>query len=106
MHAYLITAKPGPFRRAFAMAVHVVAVVVALVVMVVLGVIAFAFRCIRPIANYLAANALYLELWAADRTGLPPVSSIVGAGLTAEFMNEFRKGWDTPAAEHERTHTA
>lgn len=99
MHAYLITAKPGRIRRTLAWLQVWAVRLLALAAMVLLGTAVFAVRCARPVINYLARGAVDLEAWASARTGLPPVGAAVGASLTAEFMNEFRNGWDTPAAD-------
>ncbi|MFK0182050.1 hypothetical protein ACIQVR_39570 [Streptomyces xanthochromogenes] len=99
MHTYVITAKPAAWQRLFA-AVRVWTVrLAALTVMGVLGGLVFAIRSARPLINYVAAAAMRLEFWAARRTGLPPLGAVLGAQLTAEFMREFRNGWDRPAAE-------
>ncbi|TXS40074.1 hypothetical protein [Streptomyces sp. OR43] len=91
MHPYLITAKPGRFRRTLT-AVRVWTVrILALAVMTVLGAAVLTVRCARPIVNYVATRAIYLELWAAQRIGRPPVSGFVGAGITDEFVAEFHR---------------
>ncbi|MGW6578894.1 hypothetical protein ACWF76_05715 [Streptomyces globisporus] len=59
--------------------------------MAVLGVVVLAVRCARPIVNYLATRLIFLELWAAQRLGRPPVSGFVGAGITDEFVAEFHR---------------
>ncbi|MEV5619420.1 hypothetical protein [Streptomyces bacillaris] len=91
MHPYLITAKPGWFRRTASWVRVWTLRLLALAVMVVLGVVVLAVRCARPIVNYLAARLIFLELWAAQRLGRPPVSSFVGAGITDEFVREFHR---------------
>lgn len=91
MHAYLITAKPGRLRRAAAWAGRWVLRALALTVMVALGSVVLAVRCCRPVINYLATRAAWLELWAASVTGIGPVGSIVGSQLTDEFITEFHK---------------
>jgi hypothetical protein len=63
----------------------------ALTVMAVLGVLVLTVRCIRPVINYVATRAIYVELWAAQRIGRPPVSGFVGAGITDEFIREFHR---------------
>lgn len=91
MHPYLITAKPGRIRRT-ARWVRVWAVrILALTVMSVLGVLVLTVRCIRPVINYVTTRAIYIELWAAQRIGRPPVSGLVGASLTDEFIREFHR---------------
>ncbi|MFB6873734.1 hypothetical protein [Streptomyces sp. NPDC056323] len=91
MHPYLITAKPGRIRRALA-GVRVWSVrLLALTVMTLLGAAVLTVRCIRPVINYLATRAIYIELWAAQRLGRPPVSGLVGAGITDEFIREFHR---------------
>ncbi|MDP5310423.1 hypothetical protein [Streptomyces poriferorum] len=91
MHPYLITAKPGRIRRTLT-AVRVWTVrLLALAVMTVLGAAVLTVRCARPIVNYVASRAIYLELWAAQRIGRPPVSGLVGAGITDEFVAEFHR---------------
>ncbi|MFE7106617.1 hypothetical protein ACFU98_35255 [Streptomyces sp. NPDC057575] len=91
MHPYVITAKPGRIRRALT-GVRVWSVrLLALTVMTLLGAVVLTVRCIRPVINYLASRAIYIELWAAQRLGRPPVSGFVGAGLTDEFAREFHR---------------
>lgn len=51
----------------------------------------FTVRCARPVINYLATRAAWLELWAASVTGIGPVGAAVGSGLTDEFIREFHK---------------
>lgn len=91
MHPYLITAKPGRIRRT-ATWVWVWALrILALTVMTVLGAAVLTIRCARPLINYLATRAAWLELWASQHTGLPPFGAAVGSGLTDEFVNEFHR---------------
>ncbi|NUL14498.1 hypothetical protein [Streptomyces lunaelactis] len=99
MHSYLITAKPGWIARACTWLRTWTVRLLALLVMVLLGAAVFTIRCARPVINYLATAAVHIEAWASARSGLPPVGAAVGAGLTAEFVREFRNGWDTPATE-------
>ena len=91
MHAYLITAKPGRLHRAAVWAGRWALRALALTVMTVLGTLVFAVRCARPVINYAATRAAWLELWAASRTGIGPVGAAVGSGLTDEFVREFHK---------------
>ncbi|MGW5291513.1 hypothetical protein [Streptomyces bacillaris] len=91
MHPYLITAQPGRVRRALTVLHRWSVRALALVVMVVLGVVVLLVRCARPIVNYLATRLIFLEVWAAQRLGRPPVSSFVGAGITDEFVAEFHR---------------
>jgi len=91
MHPYLITAKPGRWRRAAAWAGRWAVRVLALAVMTGLGAVVFTVRCARPVINYLATRAAWLELWAASHTGIGPVGAAVGSGLTDEFIREFHK---------------
>lgn len=91
MHPYLITAKPGRVRRALTALRVWTMRILALTVMTVLGAAVLIVRCARPVVNYLATRAIYLELWAAQRLGRPPVSSLIGAGITDEFVNEFHR---------------
>ncbi|GGJ86955.1 hypothetical protein GCM10011583_18210 [Streptomyces camponoticapitis] len=98
MHPYLITAKPGRIRRSLT-ALRVWSVrLLALAVMTGLGAVVLTVRCARPVINYLATKAIYLELWAAQRLGRPPVSGLVGAGLTDEFIREFHRARQTTNA--------
>lgn len=98
MHPYLITAQPGRIRRTLT-AVRVWTVrILALTVMTVLGAAVLIVRCARPVINYLASRAIYLELWAAQRIGRPPVSGFVGAGITDEFVAEFHRARTAAAA--------
>ncbi|MEU2403386.1 hypothetical protein ABZ609_03535 [Streptomyces rubiginosohelvolus] len=63
----------------------------ALAVMGVLGAVVLTVRCVRPVVNYVATRLIFLELWAAQRLGRPPVSGFVGAGITDEFVAEFHR---------------
>jgi len=91
MHPYLITAKPGRLHRAAVWAGRWTVRVLALLVMVGLGALVFAVRCARPVINYAATRAAWLELWAASVTGIGPVGAAIGSGLTDEFVAEFHK---------------
>ncbi|WP_329217345.1 hypothetical protein [Streptomyces microflavus] len=91
MHPYLITAKPGRIRRTLTVLRRWSVRALALAVMTVLGVVVLTVRCARPIVNYLATRLIFLELWAAQRLGRPPVSGFVGAGITDEFVREFHR---------------
>lgn len=98
MHPYLITAKPGRARRLLAVLRVWSVRVLALTAMTLLGTIVLAIRCARPVINYVATRAAWLELWAANVTGIPPVGASVGAGLTDEFIAEFHRARHTTAA--------
>lgn len=91
MHAYLITAKPGRLSRAVRWMGRWALRVLALTVMVTLGAVVFTVRSARPVINYCATRAAWLELWAASVTGIGPVGAAVGSGLTDEFIREFHK---------------
>lgn len=91
MHAYLITAKPGRLHRAAVWAGWWALRALALTVMCSLGAVVLTVRCARPVINYLATRAAWLELWAASVTGIGPVGAAVGSGLTDEFVREFHK---------------
>ncbi|MCX4697010.1 hypothetical protein [Streptomyces sp. NBC_01373] len=91
MHAYLITAKPGRLHRAAVWAGRWALRALALTVMCALGSVVLVVRCARPVINYAATRAAWLELWAASVTGIGPVGSIVGSQLTDEFIAEFHK---------------
>lgn len=91
MHAYLITAKPGRLHRAAVWAGRSVLRALALTVMVALGAVVFTVRSARPVINYAATRAAWLELWAASVTGIGPVGAAVGSGLTDEFIREYHK---------------
>lgn len=91
MHPYLITAKPGRIRRTLTVLRRWSVRALALTVMTVLGVVVLTVRCARPIVNYLATRLIFLELWAAQRLGRPPVSGFIGAGITDEFVAEFHR---------------
>ncbi|MFD3814993.1 hypothetical protein ACFWRZ_07995 [Streptomyces rubiginosohelvolus] len=91
MHPYLITAKPGWFRRTAAGVRVWTLRLLALLVMGVLGAVVLTVRCARPVVNYLATRLIFLELWAAQRLGRPPVSGFVGAGITDAFVDEFHR---------------
>lgn len=91
MHAYLITAKSGRLHRAAVWAGRWALRALAVTVMCALGAVVFTVRCARPVINYLAVRAAWLELWAASVTGIGPVGAAVGSGLTDEFVREFHK---------------
>ena len=91
MRPYLITAKPGRLHRAASWAGRWTVRVLALLVMAVLGALVLVVRCARPVINYTATRAAWLELWAASVTGIGPVGAAVGSGLTDEFIREFHK---------------
>ncbi|MCX5253601.1 hypothetical protein OOK27_05360 [Streptomyces canus] len=91
MHAYLITAKPGRLHRAARFAGRWALRALALTVMVGLGAVVFPLRSARPVINYVATRAAWLELWAASVTGIGPLGAALGAGLTDEFRTEFHK---------------
>jgi sugar phosphate isomerase/epimerase len=91
VHAYLITAKPGRLQRAACWVGRRVLRVLALLVMAGLGAIVLVVRCARPVINYAATRAAWLELWAASVTGIDPVGAAIGSGLTDEFIREFHK---------------
>lgn len=91
MRPYLITAKPGRLHRAAVWAGRWTVRALALAVMVGLGTVVFSVRCCRPVINYAATRAAWLELWAASKTGLGPVGAALGSGLTDEFIREFHK---------------
>lgn len=91
MHAYLITAKPGRLHRAARFVGRWTVRLLALLVMVGLGTIVLPLRAARPVLNYVATRAAWLELWAASVTGIGPVGAAVGSGLTDEFVREFHK---------------
>ena len=93
MHAYLITDKPGPVRRALRAAWTFATRVLAVLAMGLLGLLVLVVRCTRPVVNYLAVRAVWLEAWASKVTGLPQVGATVGEGLTDEFVREFRNGF-------------
>ncbi|MEU8525276.1 hypothetical protein AB0C77_06685 [Streptomyces sp. NPDC048629] len=90
MHAYLITEKPGRIRRALRASWTCATRILAVVVMALLGALVLAVRCTRPVVNYCAVRAVWLEAWASKVTGLPQVGAAVGEGLTDEFVREFR----------------
>ncbi|GAA4824111.1 hypothetical protein [Streptomyces ziwulingensis] len=98
MHAYLITAKPGRLNRAVRWAGRWALRVLALTVMAGLGAVVLAVRCTRPVINFVATRAAWLELWAASVTGIGPVGAAVGSGLTDEFVKEFHKARASAAA--------
>ena len=91
MHAYLITEKPGRARRALRAARSCAVRSIAVLAMGLLGVLVLVIRCARPVVNYCAVRAVWLEAWASKVTGLPQVGAAVGEGLTEEFVREFRK---------------
>lgn len=91
MHSYLITAKPGRILRALIVLRTWTVRLLAALVMAVLGLLVLAVRCTRPVVNYIAVRAVWLEAWASKVTGLPQVGAAVGEGLTDEFVREFRR---------------
>src|SRR5690606_7133524 len=91
MRPSLITAKPGRLTRAARGAARGARTILAPLAMAGLGVVVLPVRCARPITNYVATRAAWLELWAASVTGIGPVGAAVGAGLTDEFVREFHK---------------
>jgi hypothetical protein len=91
MRPYLITAKPGRLHRAARWVGRWALKCLALLVMASLGVIVLAVRSARPVINYLATRAAWLELWAASITGIGPVGAAIGSGLTDEFVKEFHR---------------
>lgn len=91
MHAYLITAKPGRPTRAARFVGRWTVRLLALLVMAGLGAVVLTVRCARPLINYAATRAAWLELWAASVTGIGPVGAAVGSGLTDEFVREFHR---------------
>jgi hypothetical protein len=91
VHAYLITAEPGRLHRAAVWVGRWALRALALTVMVGLGAVVFTVRSARPVINYVATRAAWLELWAASVTGIGPVGAAVGSGLTDEFVREFHK---------------
>ena len=98
MRPYLITAKPGRFRRAVVVLRVWALRLLALTVMTLLGAVVFTVRCLRPVINYAATRAAWLELWAASVTGIGPLGAAIGSGLTDEFIREFHKArTGTPA---------
>jgi hypothetical protein len=99
VHPYLITAKPGRWQRVAATAGRWTTRLLALTVMAVLGLVVFVIRSCRPVVNYVATRAVWLETWAARRTGLPPMGAALGEGLAEEFMREFRGGFAPPAPD-------
>ncbi|MBP2581902.1 hypothetical protein J3A78_002380 [Streptomyces sp. PvR006] len=93
MHAYLITEKPGRIRRSLRAAGTVAARSIGLLAMALLGLLVLAVRISRPVINYLAVRAVWLEAWASKVTGLPQVGATVGEGLTEEFVREFHRNF-------------
>ncbi|GAA2929682.1 hypothetical protein [Streptomyces enissocaesilis] len=91
MHPYLITGKPGRLSRSLTWLGTWTVRLLAALVMGVLGLLVLAVRCTRPVVNYVAVRAVWLEAWASKVTGLPQVGAAVGEGLTDEFVREFRK---------------
>jgi hypothetical protein len=91
VHAYLITAKPGRLQRAVRFAGRWALRALALTVMAALGAVVFTVRSARPVINYLATRAAWLELWAASVTGIGPVGAALGSGLTDEFVREYHR---------------
>ncbi|MFE9855553.1 hypothetical protein [Streptomyces sp. NPDC005780] len=102
MHPYLITAKPGRIRRTAVCVRVCVLRILALTVMTVLGAAVLIVRCARPLINYAATRAAWLELWASQHTGLPPFGAAVGSGLTDEFVAEFHRARRTATAGSHR----
>lgn len=93
VHAYLITEKPGRARRVLRAAGSIAARTLGFLAMALLGLLVLAVRITRPVINYLAVRAVWLEAWASKVTGLPQVGASVGEGLTEEFVREFRRNF-------------
>lgn len=91
MRPYLITAKPGRLHRAAVWAGRWALKSLALLLMAGLGAVVLTVRCARPVINYAATRAAWLELWAASVTGIGPVGAAIGSGLTDEFIREFHR---------------
>jgi hypothetical protein len=91
MRPFLITAKPGRLQLTARWVARWALKSLALTVMVGLGALVLTVRCARPVINYTATRAAWLELWAASVTGIGPVGAAVGSGLTDEFIREFHK---------------
>lgn len=91
MHAYLITAKPGRLHRAAVFAGRWALRALALTVMCALGAVVFTVRSARPVINFLATRAAWLELWASSVTGIGPIGAALGAHLTDEFITEYHR---------------
>lgn len=99
VHACVITAKPGRIRRTLGAIGRWVPRVLIGCGLAVLGVLVFALRSIRAIANLVAYTAARVEFWAADRTGRTPVGQTIGVGVADAFAAEFHRGWaNQPAA--------
>ena len=98
MRPYLITAKPGRLQLAARWVARWALKSLALLVMAGLGVVVLIVRCARPVINYVATRAAWLELWAASVTGISPVGAAIGSGLTDEFVREFHKARTGAAA--------
>lgn len=92
MRPYLITAKPGQLHRAVVWSGRWALKALALAVMCALGAVVFGIRSTRPVVNFLATRAAWLELWASSHTGIGPLGSLLGAALTDEFVREYHKG--------------
>jgi hypothetical protein len=99
VHAYLITAQPSRWQRAYR-AVRVCTTRTLIGAgLVSLGLLVFAIRCLRPVINTLATAAVRIELEISIRSGLPSLGASLGAHLTDEFVREFRSGWNIRSKE-------
>lgn len=95
MHAYLITAKRSRWQRA-ARRVRVCTVRVAgALLMLALAPLVLTCRILRPVINWLATGAAWLELWLSIRLNLPAIGSLSGVALMREFVREFSNAFTT-----------
>ena len=99
MHAYVITAKPNRWQRMVRAIARRVPRLLVGTGMVLLGVLVFAVRTVRALANLIAYVAARFEFWAAEHAGWQPVGQAIGVGVTDAFVTEFHRGWvEDPAA--------
>lgn len=98
VHAFVITAKPTRWQRCVRAAAHWVPRLLIGAGMVLLGIVVFAIRTVRAIANLVAHHAARLEYALAARTGRQPVGQTIGVGVTAAFVAEFHRARTEAAA--------
>lgn len=94
MHAYLITAQPSRWRRATRRLRVCTVRLVGALAMLLLAPLVLVCRILRPVINWLATGAAWLELWLSIRLNLPAIGSLSGAALAREFVREFSNAFN------------
>ena len=98
MHACVITAKPNRWQRCVRAVARQVPRLLVGLGLVLMGLVVFAIRTVRAIANLVAHHAARLEFTLAARTGRQPVGQTIGVGVTAAFIAEFHNARTTKTA--------